>query len=63
MDSPYREGDRVRAVIYGEERRGTVTADRCWGVTWVLWDGRVSPSWVHTDTLRRDTAPKAPAHA
>lgn len=56
MPSPriFPEGTRVRAVLFGEERTGTVVPGTVpWetGATFVLWDGRKAPTWQHTLSL------------
>lgn len=56
MPNALKEGTRVAAVIYGEERTGTVFVSWLGSATrpaiiWVMWDGSMRPQWMHRESL------------
>lgn len=56
MSDKLKEGTRVRAIMFGVERTGTVflhwaTARPRPSIIWVKWDGAERLQWVHRESL------------
>lgn len=57
--TPFPEGSRVAATVYGIRLRGVVLAANSPGIRWVLWDTGQGPSsgrrrWIHTSSLEAE---------